>query len=81
MVNKLVEPTPGNEIAMSEGQFRLYGCDSGLLVTSIYKDQNETIEDIFDYMDTNHYIEIVADKNMYLIENYIFSNSKNFSES
>ena len=29
------------------------------------------IEEIFDYMDTNHYIEIVADKNMFLIENII----------
>lgn len=47
MVNKLVEPTPGNEIAMSEGQFRLYACDSGLLVTSIYKEQNATIEEIY----------------------------------
>ncbi len=29
------------------------------------------IEEIFDYMDTNHYIEIVADKNMFLVENII----------
>lgn len=48
----------------------------GLTVTEVIAQNLEYIvikyiEEIFDYMDTNHYIEIVADKNMYLIENII----------
>lgn len=48
----------------------------GLSVTEVIAQNLEYIvikyiEEIFDYMDVNHYIEIVADKNMYLIENII----------
>lgn len=58
LVNRLNEPMPGNETLLSDGMFKLYCCDTGLLLTSIYKDQSNTIQDIYkkvilDKSDTN----------------------------
>mgnify|MGYP003308303654 CR=1 FL=1 len=47
MVNKISEPIPGNELFLKDELFKLYCCDTGLLLTSIYKNQNVTINKIY----------------------------------
>lgn len=44
---KCTEPMYGLELSKSVGFFKLYSCDSGLLLTSIYKEKNISKEEVY----------------------------------
>ena len=44
---KCTEPMYGLELSKSVGFFKLYSCDSGLLLTSIYKERNISKEEVY----------------------------------
>lgn len=41
------EPQYGLDLSKSASKFKMYSCDAGLLVTSIYKDKTLNVEDIY----------------------------------
>ena len=41
------EPQYGLDLSKSTSKFKMYSCDAGLLVTSIYKDKTLNVEDIY----------------------------------
>lgn len=41
------EPQYGLELSKNISKFKMYSCDAGLLVTSIYKDKSLNVEDIY----------------------------------
>ena len=47
MVKRINEPVISNFDSIDDSFFKLYCCDTGLLVTSIYKNQNIGIKDIY----------------------------------
>ena len=44
---KCTEPMYGLELSKTAGFFKLYSCDSGLLLTSIYKERNISKEEVY----------------------------------